>query len=119
MDSNNINISKDVLATIVTVASNEVDGVEGIVSNLSTNVTSLIKKKKIAISGICINVNEENNSVDLDVSIVIKFGYELKPVCEKVQTKIKDAIENMTNLVVSSVNVTVGNIKEGALKEQL
>ena len=69
------------------------------------------------IPGINISLNEEENAVELEASITIKFGYEFKPVCENVQKKVKDAVENMTNLNVKSINVIVANIKEEAKKE--
>ena len=37
----------------------------------------------------------------------MKFGYSIKEVTEKVQEKVKSAIENMTGLEVADVNIRV------------
>ena len=116
MENKSISISNDVLATIITVAANEVEGVCGVTNTVSNGVSQLFKKKN-ALNGINIEVNEETQEVQVEVLISVKFGYELKPVAEKVQEKIKNAFESMTGLNPTSIVVNVANIVDEAKGE--
>lgn len=116
MENNSISISTDVLATIISVAANEVEGVSGIANTLGNSVSQIFKKKNL-LNGMNIEVNNETNEVAIEVFISIKFGYELKPVSGKVQEKIKSAIESMTSLVPSDIIVNVANIVENSKGE--
>ena len=58
--------------------------------------------------GVKVDVTEEHVSVDL--SLNIKYGYNIPEVSEKVQEKVKSAIENMTGLVVLDVNIKIAGV---------
>ena len=45
-----------------------------------------------------------------DITIVVKYGYRIQAVAQKVQEEIKNAIETMTGLRVVEVNVNVNSI---------
>ena len=53
-------------------------------------------------------VTEEHVSVDL--SLNMKYGYSIPAVSEKVQDKVKTAIENMTGLTVLEVNIKIAGV---------
>ena len=40
----------------------------------------------------------------------LKYGYSIPDVCEKVQKKVKSAIENMTGLTVLDVNIKIAGV---------
>ena len=40
----------------------------------------------------------------------LKYGFSIPSVCEKVQDKVKSAIENMTGLTVLDVNIKIAGI---------
>ena len=52
--------------------------------------------------GVKVEVSEEHVSVDL--SLNMKYGYSLPAVSEKVQERVRTAIETMTGLTVLEVN---------------
>jgi len=58
--------------------------------------------------GVKVDVSEEHVSVDL--SLNIKYGYNIPGVSEKVQEKVKSAIENMTGLTVLDVNIKIAGV---------
>lgn len=58
--------------------------------------------------GVKVDVTEEHVSVDL--SLNIKYGYNIPTVSEKVQDKVKSAIENMTGLNVLDVNIKIASV---------
>ncbi len=48
--------------------------------------------------------------VSVDLSLNIKYGYNIPTVSEKVQDKVKSAIENMTGLNVLDVNIKIASV---------
>ena len=47
----------------------------------------------------------------IDVNIIVEYGARIPDVAYEIQSKVKNAIENMTGLNVSIVNVVVTGIK--------
>ena len=56
-------------------------------------------------------MNEEHVSVDL--SLNMKYGYSLPAVSEKVQERVRTAIETMTGLTVLEVNIKIAGVNMG------
>ena len=100
-----INISEDVVAAIAASAAVEVDGVSGLV--YGTNVHEVLAKKNIS-KGIKIDVGED--TVEIDVFIMVNFGNPIADIARSVQEAVSAAVENMTELKVSRVNVHVGGV---------
>ena len=46
----------------------------------------------------------------MDLSLNIKYGYNIPDVSEKVQDKVKNAIQNMTGLTVLDVNIRIAGV---------
>ena len=44
------------------------------------------------------------------MALNLKYGYSIPDVCEKVQEKVKNAIENMTGLMVLDVNIKIAGV---------
>ena len=45
------------------------------------------------------------------VSVILKYGYSIPEVSEKIQERISSAIETMTGLTVAEVNVKIAGVK--------
>ena len=58
--------------------------------------------------GVKVEVTEEHVSVNMALNQ--KYGYSIPDVCEKVQEKVKNAIENMTGLTVLDVNIKIAGV---------
>ena len=101
----NIHISEEVLAGIAAAAALEVEGVSGLAANLGSDIAELLGGKKNLSKGVHITVEEE--SVRVDVSILIKYGYTIIDVAKEVQNAVFSAIENTSGLTVECVNVHV------------
>ena len=96
-ENGNVMISEDVIATIVTHAVEEVEGVEGLRTKKSWG-----KVMKIVIA--------EDNNLTIDCNITVKFGYSVVDVATNVQQAITGAVESITGVKVTVVNVNVGGI---------
>ena len=104
----NIRIADDVVASIAGIAAIEVEGVSKLAGNISKELVGKLGKKNLA-NGVKIAINEGH--VTVDISLELEYGNSIKTVSENVQTKVKQAVETMTGLTVSVVNVVISGIK--------
>ena len=47
---------------------------------------------------------------ELTLNLVVKFGAKIPAVAEKVQENVKSAVQNMTNVTVSRVNLVIAGL---------
>ena len=104
----NISIADDVVASIVGIAAIEVKGVSRLTGNITKELVSKLGKKNLA-NGVKIEIEE--NNVIADISLELEYGNSIRKVSEEVQVKVKQAVENMTGLHVSMVNVVISGIR--------
>ncbi|MBP3337820.1 MAG: Asp23/Gls24 family envelope stress response protein [Lachnospiraceae bacterium] len=102
-----VQIADDVVAVIAGIATTEVDGVASMAGNISKELISKLGMKNLSKG---VKVQMEDGVAIVDVAVNIEYGYNIPTVCEAVQDKVKNAIENMTGLTVSSVNVTIAGV---------
>ena len=103
-----IKISDDVIASIAGAATVEVEGISGMSTGITGELYQFIGKKNPA-KGVKIATEEE--FVTVDVFVIVDYGVKINQVAGEVQQKIKTAIEEMTGLIIKSVNVHVQGIK--------
>ena len=101
-----VSISDEVMAVIAGTAALEVEGVAGLLGYYPGNKQKAVRRQMS--KGISVVVSD--GTVKANLSITAKFGAKLHEVAKEVQNRVKKEIENMTGLVLSEVNVTVGAI---------
>lgn len=99
-----VKIADDVVATIAGLAATEVEGVAALTGNLTKEIVGKLGMKNLS-KGVKIELLEKSVSVEL--SITMKYGYSIPKISAKVQDKVMTAIENMTGLTVSEVNIRI------------
>ena len=102
-----VQIADEVVAIIAGLAATEVEGVDSLAGNMSNELVGKLGMKNLS-KGVKVEVTEEHVSVNM--SLNLKYGYSIPKVCEKVQDKVKNAIENMTGLSVLDVNIKIAGI---------
>ena len=107
-----VQIADEVVAIIAGLAATEVEGVDSMAGNITNELVGKLGMKNLS-KGVKVDVTEEHVSVDL--SLNIRYGYNIPSVSEQVQEKVSTAIENMTGLTVLDVNVKIDgvNMDEG------
>ena len=105
-----VKIADEVVAIIAGLASTEVEGVSSMAGNITNELVSKLGMKNLS-KGIRVDVKE--GVVRVDVALNIAYGYAILDVSSKVQEKVKTAIENMTGLEVSGVNVRIASVDMG------
>ena len=106
-ENGNVMISEDVVATIVTHAVDEVEGVAGLCVKAGADIADLIGKNwgkgmKIVIA--------EDNTLTIDCNVIIKYGQSVIEVANAVQQAVTGAVESTTGVKVNVVNVNVCGI---------
>ncbi len=102
-----VSIADDVVAMIASIAATEVDGVASMVGNITNELMSRVGVKKLTKG---VKVMVVDGKVNVDLAIMIDYGYNIPETCQSVQNKVKAAIESMTGLTVDIVNIRIGGI---------
>lgn len=102
-----VQIADEVVATIAGLAATEVEGVAAMSGNITNELVSKLGMKNLS-KGVKIEVNADSVSVDL--SLTLEYGYSIPNTSKMVQEKVKAAIENMTGLTVSNVNIRISGV---------
>lgn len=103
-----IRIADDVVASIASLAAMEVDGVDSMANDISNAVVSKLGMNNLT-HGVKVEISE--NEVKAKIALILKNNVHAVTVCEKVQERVKSAIESMTGLHVEKVDVRVEGIK--------
>ena len=101
-----IQISEDVVASIVTIAANEVEGV-AVTPASALDFAERWGKKGM---GRGVRVTLEEKTVAIELCVQMTYGIKIPQTALKVQQKVKMAVESMTGLTVRNINVTVSGV---------
>ncbi len=104
-------IADEVIATIAGTAALEVEGVCSMPTgtNNKGNLINWINKKNYSKD---VEVEVVDNEIYVNISAVIKYGYNISNTSNELQEKIKSALELMTGMTVSEVNVSIIGVIE-------
>ncbi len=104
----NVQIADEVIAVIAGLAAGEVTGVAALSGNISTELAVKLGKKTPAKG---VKVELGNGEVKVEISLIVLYEYNIPDVASKVQDKVKQAIETMTGLNVTKVNIKIAGVK--------
>lgn len=107
-NNGSVMISEDVVATIIEHAIGEVEGVFGLSTKPGADIAELIGKKSWG-KGIKITIGD-NNELSVDCNVIIVYGQSVVVVAKAIQEAITAALESMTGVKVSGVNVNICGI---------
>ncbi len=113
-DNGQITYANEVISTIVSVATTEVDGISGIAGGGS--IGGLLAKNK-APRGVRVDMNGEDVSVD--VSVTVDYGMPIQKVGRNAQENVRKSIESMTGLHVDKVDLHVVGVSFEKENEEL
>lgn len=115
-ESKGIQIANDVISTIAGKAVSEVKGVAGMAGGFAGGISEVLSGKKNLSKGIKADINE--NEAKIDVNIIVEYGVRIPDVAFEIQNRVKKAIETMTGLKVTSVNVHVQGVSMAEEKNE-
>ena len=102
-----IKIADEVVAIIAGLAATEVEGVSSMAGNITNELVSKLGMKNLS-KGVKVEVTDD--SVEVNLSLNIAYGYSIPEVSNRVQERVKAAIENMTGLQVLEVNIRIASV---------
>ena len=110
LDSQNANLGKieiarEVMEVIAGIAASEVEGVSSMRGNFATGVTEILGRKSHSKGVKVVEVN--NDEIKVEAYAVVKYGYSIPEVAEKIQENIRESVYNMTEVKVEMVNVHI------------
>ena len=102
-----VKIADDVVAMIAALAATEVEGVASMNGNVANELLSRVGVKGLAKG---VRVDIFNKKVKVELAITMEYGFNIPATCQMVQNRVKTAIENMTGLEVTDVNIRIAGI---------
>lgn len=107
-ENGSILISEDVIATIVTHAVNEVEGVIGLSVKPGADIAEMIGKKNWG-KGLKVTIDHEEG-LYIDCNVTVNYGQSVVTVAKAVQDAVLAALESIAGVTVAAVNVNVCGI---------
>ncbi len=106
-EKGSINISEDVVVSMVRTAVSEVDGVAGLASSAGTELADLLGIKS-ASKGVKVQIIDD--VLHIDILITVRYGCNTIAVAESVQKAVTAAVQDMTGMGKPVVNVHISGI---------
>jgi uncharacterized alkaline shock family protein YloU len=110
-----VKISDEVVGVIAGLATMEIKGILGMSSGMVGDITQILTGKKNLSKGVKVNVGE--NSAAIDLYVVVEYGVKIPEIALQAQQNVKKAVESMTGLLVSAINIHVQNVVIPKLEE--
>lgn len=104
-------INDDVISTISGIVLSKIPGV----ITVSTGIVSGLLGRKATARGVRVESGE--NEVRVEVTVTVDYGVKIPEIASQIQTKVREAIEQMTGKFVRAVNVNVQGIRFPPAKE--
>jgi len=103
-----VKVSNEVIATIAGVAATQVEGVAGMSEGIVDGLAKLLTGTQLTKG---VKVELENDEVNLDISIIIKYGTSIPDIAREIQKNVKKAVENMTGLKAVKTNLFIQGVE--------
>lgn len=107
-ENGNVMISENVVANIVAHAMAEVEGIGSLGSKPGVTIHDFASKKTWS-KGLKVLISEDN-SVAIDCTLMVAYGYSVVDVAAAVQQSVISNVESITGVKVTDINVNVCGI---------
>lgn len=103
-----LQISTDVIGKIARCAALEIEGAAEVsCGKQSKKIRDLLE---IASLQPPVTVEMREGTAEITLNLVVRFGARIPAVAEKVQENVKNAVQNMTNVTVSRVDLVIAGL---------
>jgi uncharacterized alkaline shock family protein YloU len=111
-DRGHTTIANEVVEKIAGIAAREVPGVFDLGGDVARVFTAVRERlhlgEESAAQGVSVKL--EGKTAEIEVTIVIEFGFQVYSVTDKVREKVISSVENLLGLEVTGVDVTVDDV---------
>ncbi len=108
LDKGNVFISENVISTIVFQSVKDVEGVMGLSAKPGAEIIEKLSRKNWG-KGIKVTFSEDN-TISISCNVVVSYGQNVVTVAKAVQNAISAAIDSISGIQVTSVNVNISEI---------
>ena len=106
-ENGSINISEDVISSMVRTAVTEVEGVAGLSNTAGAEIAELIGIKSLTKG---VKAQFVDDKIVVDAIITVAYGSNIVNVARNVQDKVMTAVQAATGIEKAEVNVHVSGI---------
>ena len=106
-EKGSINISEEVITSVVKSAISEIEGVAGLSNTVGSELAELIGLKTVT-KGVKVQFADEKIVVDVIITVV--YGCNIVAVAKEVQDKVMSLVQASTGIEHAEVNVHVSGI---------
>ena len=106
-ENGSINISEEVISTMVRTAITEIDGVAGISNTAGAELAELVGIKTVS-KGIKVQIVDD--TIKVDAIILVRYGCNIVNVAKEVQNSVTEAVQAITGIDKAEVNVHVSGV---------
>jgi uncharacterized alkaline shock family protein YloU len=106
-EKGNINISEDVIVSVVRSAITDIEGVAGLANTAGADLAELLGIKTLSKG---ITVRFVDDAIVVDAIILVKYGNNIVNVAKRVQQAVSDAVEAATGMEKIEANVHVSGV---------
>ncbi len=104
----NIKIADEVVSIIAGLAAADIAGVAGMSSGITSGLAEFMGTRNNLTKGVKVDIKEKEALIDL--YIIVKYGCRIPEVAWEIQEKVKNAVETMTGLNVTKVNIHIQGV---------
>lgn len=106
-ENGSINISEDVISSIVRAAISEVEGVSGLSTTAGAELAEMIGLKTLPKG---VKIRFDGDRIITDAIITVSYGSNVVSVAKAIQNAVRNVIESTTGFENAEVNVHVSGI---------
>ncbi|GAB2478505.1 Asp23/Gls24 family envelope stress response protein [Alkalibacterium psychrotolerans] len=105
-----IEMSNDVISTVVGGAATEIFGIVGMASrkHVRDGLNEILNRDNFSRGVV---VRQEEGEIAVDVYIIVSYGTKITEVSKNVQERVRYQLENDLGIVTQSVNVFVQGVR--------
>ena len=116
LNGGSLQISTEVIGKIARCAALEVDGVSEVsCGKQNKKLSNLLEASSIQTP---VAVEMRDGTATITLHLMMRFGARIPSVAEKVQENVKNAVQNMTNVTVSRVNLVIAGLADTDAEQQ-
>ncbi|WP_047984922.1 Asp23/Gls24 family envelope stress response protein [Ornithinibacillus californiensis] len=110
MKDGHVTITNEVIATIAGGAAVECYGIVGMASKsqIRDGIAEILRKENYSRG---IVVRQEDNSLHIDMYIIVSYGTKISEVAHNVQSQVKYTLSKTLGLEIDSVNIYIQGVR--------
>ena len=111
-----VKINNNAITTIASIAAMEIKGVSKIGGGIGKTLFDFLCKKGTTKG---VKIIAASGDIKLTVYITVEYGVDITRIADEVQENVKTAVEKMTGLILSGVDVVVEGVKSPFSKDKI